>query len=66
MAVVTMRRFRILALKKNRKKLLESLQRAGLCEITPRESEESGFARQDTREAVSAFEKSSRQAAFFK
>lgn len=62
MAVVTMRRFRILALKKNRKKLLESLQRAGLCEITPRESEESGFARQDTREAVSAFEKSSRQA----
>lgn len=57
MAVMKMKRIGIYALKKDRKKILELLQRKGVVEVhSPREAEEL-FAKTDTSKARATFEK---------
>lgn len=63
MSVVKMMRVQITALQKNRKAVLELLQRRGVVEITAAEPDESGlFAREDTSQQVETFSALSREA----
>ena len=57
MAVLQMQRITICALKKDRKQLLEFLQRKGVVEITNEISEDDVFHKMDVSIAVSLLEK---------
>ncbi len=57
MAVLQMQRISICALNKNRKQVLESLQRSGTVEICDLTSQDSVFEKNDTLSAKSQFEK---------
>lgn len=61
MAVVTMHRVNICALKKDRKRILEELQRLGVVEVCDSRSGEQ-FEKTDTAEARTIFEKNAQQA----
>ena len=57
MAVLQMQRVSICALKKDRKAILEKLQRMGVMEINHILEEDEDFRRMDTANARSSFEK---------
>ncbi len=57
MAVLQMRRINICAMKKNRKKILEFLQRKGCLEIQTTDSEDSVFGKMNTATQISIFER---------
>ena len=57
MAVLQMQRISICALKKNRKQILETLQRRGVVEITDISPQDSVFTKADTSQAKAQFEK---------
>lgn len=57
MAVLQMRKINICAMKKNRKKILEFLQRKGCLEIQVTESEDSVFEKMNTATQISIFER---------
>ncbi|SDM60798.1 V-type ATP synthase subunit I [Acetanaerobacterium elongatum] len=61
MAVVTMHRVNICALKKDRKRILEELQRLGVVEVCDSQGGEQ-FEKTDTAEARTIFEKNAQQA----
>lgn len=57
MAVLQMQRISICALKKNRKQILETLQRRGVVEITDISPQDSIFTKADTSQAKAQFDK---------
>lgn len=57
MAVLQMRKINICAMKKNRKKILEFLQRKGCLEIHETDDEDSVFAKTNTATQISIFER---------
>lgn len=57
MAVLQMRKINICAMKKNRKKILEFLQRKGCLEIQETDSEDSVFGKMNTATQISIFER---------
>ncbi len=57
MAVLQMQRINICALKKDRKAILETLQRRGVVEICDLSSQDNAFQKDDTSDARSQFEK---------
>lgn len=57
MAVLQMRKINICAMKKNRKKILEFLQRKGCLEIHVTDSEDSVFEKMNTATQISIFER---------
>lgn len=57
MAVVEMKRIHVYALKNNRKKILEMLQRRGAVEVNPPETAGELFSKTDTASARQTFEK---------
>lgn len=57
MAVLPMKRVRICALKKNRKQILEILQRRGVVELSDTQQEDSVFQKTDMSSARTVFEK---------
>ena len=61
MAVLEMKRINIYALKTNRKKLLELLQRRGVVELDTPEQAEELFEKMDTETARQTFEKNAQQ-----
>lgn len=63
MAVLPMQRISIYALKKNRKAILELMQRRGVVEISKSELEDSVFQKTDTSSSQNLFEKSRAAAA---
>ncbi len=62
MSVLPMKRILIVALKKNRKPILETLQRRGLIELSVNRADDEVFGRQDTAGARSIFLKNANQA----
>lgn len=62
MSVLPMKRITLYALKKDRKKILESLQRLGCVEIRDTLSDDEVFSRQDKSQYVSTFRKNAAQA----
>lgn len=63
MAVLQMRRISVCALKKNRKSILEALQRSGVVELTDLEAQDGTFEKTDMSAAQSTFEKNAQLAA---
>ena len=57
MAVLQMRKINICAMKENRKRILELLQRKGCLEIIESESEDTIFAKTNTATQISIFER---------
>ena len=57
MAVLQMRRINICAMKENRKKILELLQKRGCLELIESESEDTVFAKTNTAAQISIFER---------
>lgn len=57
MAVLQMRKINICAMKENRKKILELLQKRGCLELIESESEDTVFARTNTAAQISIFER---------
>ena len=57
MAVLQMQRISICALKKDRKKILDTLQRCGVVEISDLSAQDPGFEKVDTSASKSQFEK---------
>ena len=62
MAVLAMKRISIYALKSNRKKILELLQRRGAVEIDSPKEADDVFSKTDTASARLTFEKNAQQA----
>ncbi len=62
MSVLPMKRILVVALKKNRKPILETLQRQGLVELSATQADDEVFGKQDTAGARSIFLKNANQA----
>lgn len=62
MAVLEMRQLHLLALKKDRKAILELLQRRGVVEVQKEQETDDAFQKMDTSSALGIFEKNARAA----